>query len=171
MIRRVLVLAACIATPAFAADTTPPQNDVVLMMQGQYYNTFKGLPPSRKCTVDDAKGAWREFAIIESAGGTEGASQHKEGIKYLAFGAYNRLLWQRSPAQPQIDLALNNSPLQYIVTDAGMFYVYQAGQLQASLLCFVSTKEQDKYKPGMLMLAIGAEKDKPLAMTIYEPLK
>lgn len=160
-----------LATPTVDAKAA---NDPVEIIKKQYYDMFAELPESRKCAPADAKGAWKEYAILQSASSDEAAAQRADGPKYMTFGEYNRLLWKRSASAMDlaaINAALPATDMQYIITTAGMFFAYRNGSLDASRLCFVSTKKTDKYNTGMLMLALPIEKDKPLVISIYTPVE
>ena len=158
--------------PVATLAAEPP--DAVELMKAEYVGHFKDLPPARKCTPDDAKGAWKESAIFESAGMVEMSAQKAQGPKYLAFGEYNTLIWQRTQASlsagPLVTSA-RGSNLQYIATAAGMLYVYKTGTLTDSLMCFIATEPKQKIAKDTLMLARPVEKDKPLLITLYEPLR
>ena len=161
------VLLLCVS-PALAAP------DAVEMMKGEYAATFQDFPPARKCAQEDAKGAWKSIAVLEKTPTPQTVEQEKMGAHHLAFGDYSRLVSLRTPATMsagQVFSELAKTPLQYIMTAAGMLYIYQNGKLQSSLLCFVSTDGGKKYAKGHLMLALPVEKAKPLSVTLYEPLK
>lgn len=168
----VALLLAMAMSPAIAADMPQPP-DAVELMKAEYLDHFKALPPMRKCAPEDAKGAWKEYAVFESAGNAEMTAQKAQGPKYLAFGEYNTLLWQRSliPANGKATLASTaRTGLQYISTAAGMLYVYKNQELQTSQLCFISTAATKTYPAGTLLLARPVEKDKPLTITLYARL-
>lgn len=158
------------AAPALAQ---PPQKDPVDLIKNQYYEIFRNLPPSRKCTPDDTKGMWIERSIYETGNGEETAARSISGTKYISFGDYNLFLTMRSQvALDQAVLAKNteDSDLQFITTVAGMLYVYRNNALLFSNLCYVTTGVNDNFKtPGLLMLAVPIQKDKPLSMTIFAP--
>lgn len=147
--------------------------DVVDGMKAQYYDKFSMLPPSRKCTPEDAMGAWVEKSIFEEGARAISATQEAEGLKYLFFGSYNTLVWQRSKASLDIGSLtglLQQSKKQYIMTTAGMLYAYDNGSIESSALCFVSTQATQQYAKGLLMLAVPLEKESSFAITIYAPI-
>ena len=149
--------------------------DAVELIRQEYKGYFTELPDSRKCGPEDAKGFWKEYAIYESSGQTLMQEQKNNGPKYLVFGAqYNQLSWTRSKNPFNAAGAThytNRSKTQYIMTSAGMLYVYEGGQLQHSLVCSITTAKTAKYEPGMLMLALPVEKDKSLTISLYAPVK
>lgn len=154
---------------AYAQEERVP--DIVEAMKARYYHGFT-LPASRKCTPQDAVGGWVERAIVEAREKPETDAYEKEGSKYLAFGPYNTLLWQRSRFIPDLNLTgtPEQSKTQYIMTSAGMFYAYTDGKLVASRLCFVSTEPYKQYPKGLLMLAFPLEKNTPFSITLYGPV-
>ncbi len=160
------------ANVALAAEKAQPL-DAVDLIKAEYYGHFDKLPPSRKCTPEDARGAWREMAVYESDGIAEVSAQKAKGPRYLAFGEYNTVVWQRALVQYS-GMALiggaRNSEMQYISTSAGMLYLYKKSLLQESLLCFIATEATKTYPAGMLLLARPIEKDKSLIITLYAPL-
>lgn len=168
-----LLLAILCPAPALAAEG-PPVPDGVDLTKIAYYEHFTSLPPSRKCTQEDAKGTWKELAIYESDGASETSAQRAQGVKYLAFGEYNTLFWQRAlipfSAQALFTIARQSS-LQYIATSSGMLYVYKNGVLQDSLLCFMTTDTTEKFPRNTLMLARPIEKDTSLTITLYTPIE
>jgi hypothetical protein len=151
----------------------PPPVDVAAVMLKEYYATFKPLPEARKCKPEDAKGAWVEAAIFEGSAATQLEEQRRNGKKYIAFGQHSLLFWKRSPIEmdvPAVQRALQRSSTQYILTIDGVMYVYEAGALQSSYLCFITTQPTKEHPAGALMLALPVEKDKPLLATLYVPL-
>ncbi|MDX2073849.1 MAG: hypothetical protein SFX19_05730 [Alphaproteobacteria bacterium] len=162
-----------LSAPAFAADA-PAKPDVVDLMKVEYSDYFKELPPLRKCTIEDVGNAWEETAIYESTSHAEFDAQKAQGPKYLAFGEYNTLFWQRTRTSENAALLREKAragSMQYIATAAGMLYVYDKGALQESLMCFISTEDTKKFTKDMLVLARPIEKDKSLTVTLYKPLK
>jgi len=161
-----------LSAPAWADDHS--ERDNVELLKATYYDKFDQLPPSRKCAPADAEGIWVEKAILEAPGGSEVRDQEKYGKKNLVFGPYNTVWWGRIPGTPNLFAAkgaLEASKQQYIVTVAGMLYIYEDNALQTSRLCFVSTAPTKTYAKDLLMLALPVEKNKPLSITLYEPLK
>lgn len=127
----------------------------------------------RKCAPEDAKGAWKELAIYET-GTSEVTEQRAKGAKYLVFGDYNTLMFQRVQAELPGAMLLANvrqSNMQYIMTADGMFFSYQSGALLDSLLCYVATEATQKFAKDTLLLARPVEKDKPLIINLFAPLK
>jgi hypothetical protein len=168
-----LLLCTLFSFPALAVEQQEKPTAVDIIM-GQYYDQFKDLPPGRKCTPDDAKGAWKETGIFEAATGKENADQKARGPKYMGFGTYNTFaLWRSLIAvdSASVIAATQTEGLQYIMTSAGMLYVYRDGTLLTSQLCFVSTSPTDKFAIGTLMLALPVEKDKSLTINLFTPLQ
>ncbi len=172
--RAFFLLLALMAKPLWAVEDPAPV-DAVEAIRAAYYDQFRGLPPSRKCTPRDAWGAWKELAIYEYPGKSEIAAQQANGSYYMVFGdQYNRMIWGRvkNPlTAAQLYGFMPNAKKQFIMTTAGMLYVYMNGTLLASLVCSVSTEATNNYPKDMLLLALPVEKDKPLIITIYAPLK
>ncbi len=142
-----------------------------MAMRQEYYKLLPSLPPSRECAADDAAGIWRQKAQLAVNDSINSGNDEK---KYLAFGEHNRLLQLSSKEvfdEAKLKAALDKSLTQYILTLGGILYIYERGVLDSLLLCFVSTEEKGDYSPGLLMLAIPVEDGKPLAITLYEPLK
>lgn len=165
-----LLLLLMAVNPAVAQEAKP---DVVDAMKAAYYDKYEQLPPSRKCTPQDARGAWVEDAIFEVGATTDTAEQETEGKKYLYFADYNLLVWQRSQA-PLSEGVLaerqKDTPLQYIMTVAGMMYVYEGGTATSSSLCFVATEDKEPFKKGALMLAKPLDDELSYQITLYAPL-
>jgi len=170
-VRYLLILSLLLAASPAWAQT---EQDTVEFTKQRYYQEFPKLPPSRKCTPKDGAGAWAEKHKLENVGGKSERDMARLGRYYLAFGPYNTVYWEehdRKMGRSSALSAVADSKQQYIITMAGMFYVYQDNKLITSRLCFISTNDTKDYAKDLLMLALPLEKNKPLSIAIYEPLK
>jgi hypothetical protein len=169
------VCAAMLMFSSQSALAQPKGPDAVDIMKAHYYDYFRDLPSSRKCTPDDMKGAWQEISSLEGPGSMESVDRAKAGKKYIAFGEYNIFALRRSTeplSAASVNATAKISGLQYIATSAGMLYTYSNNELKTSMLCFISTdKARDYPTPGLLMLAVPIQKDTPLTMTFFAPLE
>lgn len=174
--RRALLLALLAAAPAVhAADAPAPAQppDAVEQMKARYYEKFSALPPSRKCSAQDAAGEWVAVATLTAGAGAQLEATKETGKQYLAFGPYNMLLRQSSQnplGHEALAALLPKTPLQYIMTSAGMLYSYKGGALESSQLCFVSNAASKDYASGLLILAALLEKNDDFTVTLYAPL-
>lgn len=149
-----------------------PNMDGVEEMKASYVKHFPELPPTRNCLPQDAQGLWVQKSILQNPKGDATQIFANEGPEYLWFSTYNRFVRQRAmrpiSAEAMEKIAGDNLQ-QYIVSVKGVLYIYEGYALKSAMLCFVVSETTDKFKEGMLLLAVPAMEGKSLAASFYAP--